>query len=63
MRYVPAPGLRLRDPRNAQPIGDDGVDVGPHDFDLNRMVDQGDLVAPAETAAPPAPSAPAATAE
>lgn len=54
MFYAPAPGLRVRDPRTRQLIPAEGIAVGPHDLDLQRMIAQGDLV--------PAPSAPASPA-
>ena len=43
MRCFPAPGLVVKDPRTGRVIGPEGVEVGPHDLDLNRMLDQGDL--------------------
>jgi hypothetical protein len=58
MRAYPAPGLRVKDPRNRTWIGEEGVEIGPHDLDLHRMLEQGDLV---ETA-PQAPSEPSTAA-
>ena len=62
MRCFPAPGLVVKDPRTGRVIGPEGVEVGPHDLDLNRMLDQGDLresAAAAPIAAPAPVGAPA----
>jgi len=62
MRYYPAPGRTVRDPRTRALVGADGIEVGPHDFDLARQVAWGDLVPePPEPAATedPAPQDPA----
>jgi hypothetical protein len=49
--YKPAPGLSVRDPRDPRAhIEASGVEVGPNDFELQRLVDVGDLV---PVAAPP----------
>jgi hypothetical protein len=65
MRVIAAPGLCVRDPRTRQPIGPDGVEVGPHDLDFARMLADGDVVpltapAAAKPAQPAAATAPAA---
>ena len=58
MRLYPAPGLKVRDPRTRAFIDPvEGVEVGPNDFDLLRMIRDGDLVK-APPAPPPAPKAP-----
>jgi hypothetical protein len=57
MRYYPAPGRTVRDPRTRALVGADGIEVGPHDFDLARQVAWGDLVPePPEAAAPEEPA-------
>jgi len=51
MRLYPAPGLTVRDPSTRAVIPAEGVEVGPHDFHLERLRICGDLV----DTPPPAP--------
>ena len=44
MRLAAAPGLTVRDPRTHSIIPPEGVEVGPFDFDLHKMLAEGDLV-------------------
>lgn len=63
MYVIPAPGLRVRDPRTQQPIPPDGLEAPDDDVDFARLVTCGDLLVAAPViavAAKPAKAAQAA---
>lgn len=56
MLVMPAPGLKVRDPKNPKRHVEPGEDVPENDLDWHRLIACGDLVPFDGTAPEPAPA-------